>query len=188
MCRQRRRRQPANTRVSTADGEGVGVRPRAQWRIRRRADVRPTTCARRRPSPRTRKFILLAHIASAGAWLGLVIGLLVLGVLLPGDGSKYGLVRYLWVSVRLALNVVLVTLVVFVLSPEVISMDSAARATRTSGAPLPATLDLAFPPVVSTACVLVAMTLSVFKPWGRNPQPPTRCSATLGGVPAAERA
>lgn len=109
------------------------------------------------------------------------VGLLTLATgLLLGTGSKYGLVRYWWVSVKLALNVVLVTLVVFVLSPEVISMDRAARATRTSGAPLPATLDLAFPPVVSTACVLVAMTLSVFKPWGRIRSRPR------GAVPHSE--
>jgi hypothetical protein len=157
-----------------------------------------------RPSPGVRKLILLAHIASSGAWLGidLVLGALVLGVVLPGDelpaaaalvslgafatwplavvgllslitglllgiGSRYGLVRYWWVAVKLVLNVVLVVLVVFALSPNIDSLGAAGRMTLTDGVLLPDTRDLMFPPVVSTTCVLFAMTLSVFKPWGR---------------------
>lgn len=167
----------------------------------------PRGPARSRPwrlRGRTRKTLLVAHIAAAGAWLGLdlVMGILVLTAVLSDDpataatafralemfavwpllvaglvclasgvllglGSKYGLVRFWWVAVKLALNVVLTSLVVVALRPTV--LDAADRA-RTWLAGGPADLgvgDLAFPPVVSTVAVLFAMVLSVFKPWGR---------------------
>ena len=152
------------------------------------------------PGPRTRKALLLLHIVSSGAWLGIdvVLGILVFTALLGDDpsvaasaiastghfatwplaatgllclatgvllgtGSKYGLVRYWWVAVKLVLNVVLVTLVLALLIPTLGPLAADAR----DGGPLPELGNLAFPPVVSTTAVLVAMTLSVFKPWGR---------------------
>ena len=133
---------------------------------------------------RTRKSVLLIHIASAGTWLGidmvmavlvftaLVTGLVCLltGVVL-GLGSRYGLVRYWWVAVKLALNLVLTSLVLVSLAPEV--SDAAGRA-RQFEAGLPTTLevgDLVFPPIVSPTALLVAMVLAVFKPWGRIRRP-----------------
>jgi uncharacterized membrane protein len=153
---------------------------------------------------RTRKSVLLVHIASAGAWLGIdvvmavlvftalrtdddrtkalsfealelvaVWPLLTLGMvclltgILLGLGSRYGLVRYWWVVVKLALNLVLSGLVLVALAPEV--ADAAGRA-RQFDAGLPAPLgvgDLIFPPIVSPTALLVAMVLAVFKPWGR---------------------
>jgi hypothetical protein len=70
---------------------------------------------------------------------------LLTGVLL-GLGSKYGLLRYWWVAVKLALNLVLTGLVLVSLAPVG---------------------DLIFPPIVSPTALLVAMVLAVFKPWGR---------------------
>jgi hypothetical protein len=162
------------------------------------------TAARWRPRAGTRKLLLLLHIASAGAWLGidLVLGILVFTALVSGDsvgaasavasigvfatwplastgllclasglllgtGSKYGLVRYWWVAVKLVLNVVLVTLVLVLLMPSLGPLASSATDALASGRPLPDLTDLTFPPIVSTVAVLVAMTLSVFKPWGR---------------------
>jgi hypothetical protein len=156
-----------------------------------------------RPAPRTRKLLLLTHIASAGAWLGidLVLGIMVFTALLSGDGldgataiaslgyfatwplailgllclatgvllglgSKYGLLRYWWVAVKLVLNVVLVTLVLVALSPEVGPLSESARQSLPDGGVLPEMSDMVYPPVVSTTAVLFAMTLSVFKPWG----------------------
>jgi hypothetical protein len=162
------------------------------------------TGVRWRLGPRTRKSILLVHIASAGAWLGidvvmavlvftalftdddrtkalsfqalglvavwplLTMGMLCLltGILL-GLGSRYGLFRYWWVAVKLALNLLLSGLVLVALAPEV--ADAAERA-RQFDAGLPAPLgvgDLIFPPIVSPTALLVAMVLAVFKPWGR---------------------
>src|ERR671921_1477658 len=105
---------------------------------------------------RTRKGVLVVHIVSAGAWIGidvvmavfiftallsdddnikalcyralelfavwplLTTGLvcLVSGVVL-GLGTKYGLVRYWWVAIKLVLNIVLTALVLIALRPEV---------------------------------------------------------------------
>lgn len=153
---------------------------------------------------RTRKAVLLAHIASAGAWLGIdvVLGVMVGTALLTGDpqdggvalqslglfavwplvvvglvclvtgvllglGSKYGLVRFWWVAVKLFLNVLLVSLVLVALRPGVDEVSASAQEAMAEGGLLPPVGDMVFPPVVSTTLVLVAMTLSVFKPWGR---------------------
>lgn len=157
---------------------------------------------------RTRKSILLVHIASAGTWLGidlvmailvvtalrtddpgtkalafqalelvavgplLVTGLvsLVSGVLL-GLGSRYGLVRYWWVAVKLVLNLVLTGLVLVALAPQVAAHAEQARRFLAGE---PATLavgDLIFPPIVSPTALLVAFVLAVFKPWGRIRKP-----------------
>jgi hypothetical protein len=101
-------------------------------------------------------------------WPLLTAGLVCLasGILL-GLGSKYGLVRYWWVATKLALNLVLSSLVLVALRPGVIEM---AEAGRRSEAGEPASLaagTLVFPPIVSTTALLVAMVLSIFKPWGR---------------------
>ncbi len=119
----------------------------------------------------------LAGTGHVATWPLATAGLLCLGTgLLLGTGSRYGLVRYWWVAVKLVLNVVLVTLVLVLLMPELGPLADSARGSLSGGAladgsladgSLPDLTDLAFPPVVSTVAVLVAMTLSVFKPWGR---------------------
>lgn len=100
-------------------------------------------------------------------WPLLVAGLLCLisGVAL-GLGSKYGVVRYWWVAIKLVLNVVLTTLGLVALRPGV---DEAAVAGRlmAAGQPAPMEPDLLFPPIVSPTCLLIAVLLSVYKPWGR---------------------
>ena|SRR5215218_5305288 len=105
---------------------------------------------------RTRKGVLVVHIASAGAWIGIDVAMAVLvftallakndttralcfralelfavwpllttgliclasGVVL-GLGTKWGLVRYWWVAIKLALNMLLTTLVLVALRPGV---------------------------------------------------------------------
>jgi uncharacterized membrane protein len=166
------------------------------------AVARPTV--RWRLGVNTRKGVLLVHIASAGAWLGidvvmavlvftalrsdddrtkalafralelvavgplLALGLLCLltGILL-GLSSRYGLVRYWWVATKLALNLLLTSLVLIALAPEV--ADAAERARQfDAGVPAPLGIgDLIFPPIVSPTALLVAFVLAVFKPWGR---------------------
>lgn len=110
-----------------------------------------------------------ASLASVATWPLVAVGLLTLATgMLLGLGTKYGLVRYWWVLAKLVVNVVLVTLVVLVLWPGVTTVGEAGRAALVVGeAPvMPATL--VFPPVVSSTALIVAMTLSVFKPWGRT--------------------
>lgn len=174
----------------------AGPRDTRSWRLR----------------PRMRKGLLVVHIASAGAWIGIdvVMGVIIFTALRADDatralcyralelfagwpliatglvclasgvilglGTVYGLVRYWWVVIKLALNVVLVALVPIALRPEVIEK---AEQGRRFAADLPATLavgDLLFPPIVSPGALLVATILAVFKPWGliRKRRVPTR--------------
>lgn len=102
------------------------------------------------------------------AWPMLAAGLTCLasGVAL-GLGSKWGLVRYWWVAVKLALNLVLTTLVLVALRP---ALAGAVEHGQAIAAGRPSDYDAAtlfFPPLVSLTCLTVATTLAVFKPWGR---------------------
>ena len=91
---------------------------------------------------------------------------LVTGVLL-GLGSKYGLVRYWWVAIKLCLNLLLATLIVTALRGEV------ANAAGLGGQlAVGADLDwnftnMIYPPIVSPTALTIAFLLAVFKPWGR---------------------
>jgi hypothetical protein len=164
------------------DGPG-GARP---WRLR----------------PRARKSILVVHMASAGAWIGIdvVVGIVIFTALRGDDatralcyqalelfagwplvvvglvclasgavlglGSAYGLVRYWWVVIKLAINIAFVALVPIALRTEALEM---AEQGRRFAAGLPATLavgNLIYPPIVSPSGLLVATILAVFKPWG----------------------
>jgi uncharacterized membrane protein len=164
------------------------ARPAARWRL----------------GVGTRKGVLVVHIASAGAWLGVdvVMAVLVFRALLTDDdrakalsfralevvavgpllacglvcllsglllglSSRYGLVRYWWVVVKLVLNLVLTGLVLVALAPEVTAHAEQARQFD-AGLPVPLEVgQLIFPPIVSPTALLVAMVLAVFKPWGR---------------------
>ena len=151
-----------------------------------------------------RKSILVVHIVSAGAWIGIdvAMGVVVFTALIVEDdntkalcyralelfavwpllttglvclasgvvlglGTKWGLVRYWWVAIKLALNILLTTLVLVALRPGV--MEAAEQGRRfASGDPASLAVgDLIFPPVVSPTALLIAFVLAVFKPWGR---------------------
>jgi hypothetical protein len=110
-----------------------------------------------------------ASIASFATWPLVTVGLitLVTGVVL-GLGSKYGLIRYWWVFVKLVLNIVLVTLVLLALTPGVALLADVGRDAIVTGTMPEAPANLLFPPIVSSTAVLAAIALSVFKPWGRT--------------------
>src|SRR5215213_11539732 len=78
-------------------------------------------------------------------WPLLTTGLVCLasGVVL-GLGTKWGLVRYWWVAVKLALNVLLVALVPLALRPEVVEMAEQGRRFMAGGAASLAVGDLIF--------------------------------------------
>jgi hypothetical protein len=158
----------------------------------------------RRLGINARRAVLVAHIASAGAWLGVDVAMaaLILTAATAGDagtrafslqaleivtvwplltcggtclltgivlalGSRWGLLRYWWVTVKLAINLVLTVLVLVSLRFEI--ADQAERGRRLAAGQT-VTFDLSnliYPPTVSPTLLLVAMTLSVFKPWGR---------------------
>jgi hypothetical protein len=101
-------------------------------------------------------------------WPMTVAGLscLLTGVVL-GLGTRYGLVRYWWVAAKLVINLLLTTLVLVALRPGVGEIADRGEALLDGEAVRAAVGDLAFPPIVSTSLLLVAIVLSVFKPWGR---------------------
>ncbi len=101
----------------------------------------------------------------------LSVGMLATGLLL-GWGTKWGVLRYWWVVVKLALAVTMVVLVFVSLVPGVNDLANpdatqSADAVRDSLGSAPT--QLMFPPVVSFAMLGIATVLSVFKPWRRTP-------------------
>lgn len=97
-------------------------------------------------------------------WPMLVAGLasLATGIVL-GLGSKYGLVRYWWVAVKLVLNIVLILL----LQPQMDEVVEYGRGLADGSAAERGLSDLFFPPAVSLTALTLATVLSVAKPWGR---------------------
>ena len=118
--------------------------------------------------PQTRGAALQA-VRLVTVWPMVTAGLVALlsGVLL-GLGSRYGLVRYWWVLIKLVLTLVLCTLVVTALRGGVAEAAEAGRAITAGGGEPWTAGDLVFPPIVSTTALLVAYLLSFFKPWGRT--------------------
>lgn len=101
-------------------------------------------------------------------WPLVVAGVLslVTGVVL-GLGSKYGLVRYWWVGVKLVMNLVLVGLVLFLLRPGLTEAATYGRELAAGQPAGPEPDSLPFPPIVSLTALTIAVVLSVYKPWGR---------------------
>lgn len=158
-----------------------------------------------------RKAVLVIHLLSAGAWIGIdvLVAVLVLvgwfgqpstaglayralgtfvavpmlvaalvclatGLLL-GLATRWGLVRYWWVLVKLVLTVVLCVLIVVALQPrmpEVVAHGEAvSRSTGTGSTGSRAeVIWLFFPPAVSLTMLVLATGLAVYKPWGRLPR------------------
>lgn len=105
-------------------------------------------------------------------WPLLTAGLVTLasGVVL-GLGTKYGLVRYRWVAVKLVVNVVLVALVTFALRPGLADAAAYGELLAAGGSGRSDVGGLVFPPLVSGVALVTATVLSVFKPWGRLRRP-----------------
>lgn len=102
----------------------------------------------------------------------LSIGIVVTGLIL-GVGTRWGLIRYWWVLVKLLLSLIMTVLVFASLVPEVRSIG-VLSATTTSADEVRASLGalptmLLFPPIVSFLMLGVATVLSISKPWGRTP-------------------
>ncbi|MBT2523853.1 hypothetical protein [Arthrobacter sp. ISL-28] len=106
------------------------------------------------------------------AVLTLSLIMLTTGLIL-GLGTKWGLLRYWWVLVKLALGLVLTGLALFALLPATMTLsdavasegDGGGAAVRASLGAIP--VQLMFPPVVSFLALGFALVVSVFKPWGR---------------------
>ncbi len=87
--------------------------------------------------------------------------------LLLGWGSRWGLVRYWWVAVKLVLTLVLSTLILVALRP---GMPDVLEHGHNLAAGVPDRIDVSFlffPPAVSLTALAFATAIAVFKPWGR---------------------
>lgn len=99
----------------------------------------------------------------------LAAGLIVLATgLVLGWGTKWGLVRFWWVAVKLVVNVVLVALILFVLMPGMAEVRTIGEILAATGELVGDVSDLRFPPAVSLTALTIAVVLSVYKPWGRT--------------------
>jgi hypothetical protein len=84
-----------------------------------------------------------------------------------GLGTKYGVVTYWWVAIKLVLNIVLTALVLLSLRGGVADVAEFGRQlAEGTGAGSPTT-DMLYPPIVSPTALVIAMVLAVYKPWGR---------------------
>ena len=101
-------------------------------------------------------------------WPLTVVGLVCLlsGVLL-GLGTPYGLLRYWWVAVKLAINLVLSTLVIVLLGPGMRRAGEQGRELAAGGDVSTDVSSLVMPPTVTIVALTVAVWLSVAKPCGR---------------------
>jgi hypothetical protein len=155
---------------------------------------------------RTRQGVLVVHIVSAGAWIGIdvIVAVLVLvgwfggdpetrglayqalskfvvwpmltagltclvtGLLL-GMATKWGLVRYRWVLVKLVLNLLLCTLILIALQPGMAEVGEYGDNLAAGGNPDDTVVSqLFYPPAVSLTALSLATVLAVMKPWGRT--------------------
>jgi hypothetical protein len=107
-------------------------------------------------------------LAAFVVWPMLVSGLICLatGVVL-GLGTKFGLLRYWWVAVKLVLNVALCTLIIVALAPGMAAVAAYGRDLSQGAGDPSAVSTLFFPPAVSLTTLTIATTLGVVKPWGR---------------------
>lgn len=98
------------------------------------------------------------------------LGMLGSGVLL-GWGSKWGLLRYWWVTIKLAFALIMTVLVFVSLVPGINDLaqpDATASADTVRDTLGSAPTELMYPAVVSFTMLGIATVLSIFKPWGRT--------------------
>ncbi|MGI5321295.1 hypothetical protein [Actinomadura nitritigenes] len=184
------RRDPDGTAVEAAamTGERPGRRTARQWRLSRRwrratlvlhllsagawfgvdvivavlvltgwfaSDVEMRSLAYRALA----EFVALPMLLSG--LLCLVTGLLL------GLGTKWGLVRYWWVAVKLTLNLLLCVLILVVLQPGMDAVADYGEQLLVGSPSSGRVRTLFFPPAVSLSALAFATVLAVYKPWGR---------------------
>lgn len=94
------------------------------------------------------------------------IACLVTGATL-GLGSKYGLVKYRWVTVKLAINVVFMVLIVTALRTGIDEVAALGKQLAAGDPSATVPLNMLGPVIVAPTLLITAFLLSVFKPWGR---------------------
>jgi hypothetical protein len=113
----------------------------------------------------------------------LVSALVCLGSgLLLGLATRWGLVRYWWVAVKLVMNLVLCALIVVALRPGMPEVGAAGGAIEAGRAPATDISFLVFPPAVSLTVLAAATLLSVYKPGGQVRRRSRRRAGRLSGA------
>lgn len=98
----------------------------------------------------------------------LVAGLTCLATgLLLGLGTRWGLVRYRWVLVKLIITVVLCVLIVLVLQPGMPAVAAHGESLAAGDGGSGEVSRLFFPPAVSLMTLSFATVLAIAKPWGK---------------------
>lgn len=100
---------------------------------------------------------LIAPLAVASLGTGLLLGLL----------TPWGLFRYWWVTIKLALTAVLTGAVLFVLVPRLAAMANAVTGPSPEVLTGAQRMLLAVVPVAASTLLLLALALAVFKPGWR---------------------
>jgi hypothetical protein len=101
-------------------------------------------------------------------WPMLISGLTCLASgLVLGLGTRWGLLRYWWVAVKLVLNVALCTLILVALRPRMGEVRAYGRELTAGGPTGGSVSTMFFPPAVSLTALSLATVLAVVKPWGR---------------------
>lgn len=117
--------------------------------------------------PRTAGMAVQAvELFAAWPMFGASLVCLASGVVL-GIGGKYGLIRYWWVAVKLAVNVLMSILIVAALRPGIGEAASIGRRLMAGDPTAAVPSDLLYPVIVAPSLLVIAYLLSVFKPWGR---------------------
>lgn len=116
-----------------------------------------------------RRGLALQALGAFVVWPMLVSGLVCLatGVVL-GLATKWGLIRYWWVAVKLVLNVALCTLILVLLRPGMPAIQAYGAQVSAGSTAGFDTSSLIMPPIVSLTLLSLATVLSVYKPWGRT--------------------
>lgn len=101
------------------------------------------------------------------AWALLPAGLTCLATgLVLGLSSRYGVLRYRWVAVKLLINIVLTALVPVALRPAAASAAEYGRQLAAGHVSAGQPTAIFYPPIVSPIALIIAIVLAVYKPWG----------------------
>lgn len=107
----------------------------------------------------------------------LTAGLVCLGSgIILGLGTRYGLIRFWWVAIKLAITVVLCVLIIAALRPGMADVVQHGRTLAAGEVSVIDVSSLFFPPAVSLTALSIATVLAVAKPWGRIRRPRSRLS------------
>lgn len=108
-------------------------------------------------------------LGSFVVWPMLTAGLVCLASgLVLGLATRWGLLRYWWVVVKLVLNLALCTLILVLLRPGMADVRAYGRH-LSAGTPTDGSMStLFFPPAVSLTVLTLATVLAVVRPWGRT--------------------